>query len=271
MSLMKLKIFMEDLKMRQTQSASKKDNRKSILVIGLLLLLVAVIGFGGYTMSKYVTKKSVKDNKAQVAKWGFTIETQNVDKLFSDKYKAGGTVASTGDALIVKADTVGTNLVAPGTKGSMSFTIGGKAEVKAKVTFEITAGSSDISLTYEKDNVAAQDPYAPVKWTLKKGNAAVEGCSGVSLTTILNKLDSYDETVEAGEELANAGTYTIEWEWVFDNTANADSDNLDTLLGMIANNAATTKYVTEAGTYTKVNASTNISFGFVITVEQVKA
>lgn len=255
--------------MRQTQNASKKDNRKSILVIGLLLLLVAVIGFGGYTMSKYVTKKSVKDNKAQVAKWGFTIETQNVDKLFSDKYKAGGTVASTGDALIVKADTVGTNLVAPGTKGSMSFTIGGKAEVKAQVTFEITAGSSDISLTYKKDS-AAQQEYAPVKWTLKKGEAAVEGCSGVSLTTLLNKLDSYDETVEAGKELANAGTYTIEWEWVFNNTSNADSDNLDTLLGMIANNDATTKYVTEAGTYTKVEASTNISFGFVIKVEQVQ-
>lgn len=256
--------------MRQTQNASKKDNRKSILVIGLLLLLVAVIGFGGYTMSKYVTKKSVQGNTAQVAKWGFTIETKNVDKLFSDKYKAGGTVASTGEALIVKADTVGTNLVAPGTKGSMSFTIGGKAEVKAQVTFEITAGSSDISLTYKKDNVAAQDPYAPVKWTLKKGDAAVEGCSGVSLTTLLNKLDGFDETVEAGKELANAGTYTIEWEWVFDNTANPDSDNLDTLLGMIANNAATTKYVTEAGTYDKVNASTNISFGFVIKVEQVQ-
>lgn len=256
--------------MRQTQNASKKDNRKSILVIGLLLLLVAVIGFGGYTMSKYVTKKSVKDNKAQVAKWGFTIETQNVDKLFSDKYKAGGTVASTGEALIVKADTDGTNLVAPGTKGSMSFTIGGKAEVKAKVTFDITAGSSDISLTYKKDSAAQQETYAPVKWTLKKGEAAVEGCSGVSLTTILNKLNSFGETVAAGDELVNAGTYTIEWEWVFNNTANADSDNLDTLLGMIANNAATSEYVTEAGTYTKVNASTNISFGFVIKVEQVQ-
>lgn len=257
--------------MRQTQNASKKDNRKSILVIGLLLLLVAVIGFGGYTMSKYVTKKSVKDNKAQVAKWGFSIETQNVDKLFSDKYKAGGTVASTGEALIVKADTDGTNLVAPGTKGSMSFTIGGKAEVKAEVKFDITDGSSDISLTYKKDGAAQQETYAPVKWTLKKGDAAVEGCSGVSLTTLLNKLDGFDETVEAGKELANAGTYTIEWEWVFDNTANADSDNLDTLLGMIANNAATTKYVTEAGTYDKVEASTNISFSFVIKVEQVKA
>lgn len=256
--------------MRQTQNASKKDNRKSILVIGLLLLLVAVIGFGGYTMSKYVTKKSVKDNKAQVAKWGFSIETQNVDKLFSDKYKAGGTVASTGDALIVKADTDGTNLVAPGTKGSMSFTIGGKAEVKAKVTFDITAGSSDISLTYKKDSAAQQETYAPVKWTLKKGEAAVEGCSGVSLTTILNKLNSFGETVAAGDELVNAGTYTIEWEWVFNNTTNADSDNLDTLLGMIANNAATSEYVTEAGTYTKVNASTNISFGFVIKVEQVQ-
>lgn len=271
MSLMKLKNFYGGSQNETNSKPPKKDNRKSILVIGLLLLLVAVIGFGGYTMSKYVTKKSVQGNTAQVAKWGFTIETQNVDKLFSDKYKAGGTVASTGEALIVKADTDGTNLVAPGTKGSMSFTIGGKAEVKAEVKFDITDGSSDISLTYKKDGAAQQETYAPVKWTLKKGDAAVEGCSGVSLTTLLNKLDGFDETVEAGKELANAGTYTIEWEWVFDNTANADSDNLDTLLGMIANNAATTKYVTEAGTYDKVEASTNISFSFVIKVEQVKA
>lgn len=208
--------------MRQTQNASKKDNRKSILVIGLLLLLVAVIGFGGYTMSKYVTKKSVKDNKAQVAKWGFTIETQNVDKLFSDKYKAGGTVASTGDALIVKADTVGTNLVAPGTTGSMTFNVTGTAEVKAQISFSLTV-EHDVSLVYTKDG--KDETYAPVKWTLKKGENVL--VNGLTLNKVKEALEAEDAktTYQAGAAQIN-DTYTLEWAWAFDG-----DDVLDTYLG----------------------------------------
>lgn len=240
--------------MRQTQNASKKDNRKSILVIGLLLLLVAVIGFGGYTMSKYVTKKSVKDNKAQVAKWGFTIETQNVDKLFSDKYKAGGTVASTGDALIVKADTVGTNLVAPGTKGSMTFTVAGKAEVLAKVSVAMKAADGktaieDVVLNYKKGETAA--------------TALVNEGTLANVQTELAKL--YNANTAIATELNDE--YTLSWAWAFENAANPDTDALDTLLGWKANG---TDVPTDYGFTVEAGTCINISFSIEISVTQVQ-
>ena len=71
--------------MKQTQKTEKKDNRKSILLIALLLLLVAIIGFGGYTLSKYITSKDTS-GAAQVAKWGFKIEADNKN-LFGSEYK----------------------------------------------------------------------------------------------------------------------------------------------------------------------------------------
>ena len=44
-----------------------------MIIVALLLLLVAVIGFGGYTLSKYVSNKT-SGGTAQVAKWGYTVE-----------------------------------------------------------------------------------------------------------------------------------------------------------------------------------------------------
>ena len=43
--------------MRQTNTR-KKNNLRSMIIVALLLLLVAVIGFGGYTLSKYVSNKT---------------------------------------------------------------------------------------------------------------------------------------------------------------------------------------------------------------------
>ena len=100
--------------MRQTQNASKKDNRKSILVIGLLLLLVAVIGFGGYTLSKYVTKKS-ETGSASVAKWGYTVEAK-ADKLFGTKYTfetANSVVTDANAKLTVAASDAATKKLLP--------------------------------------------------------------------------------------------------------------------------------------------------------------
>ena len=260
--------------MRQTQNVSKKDNRKSILVIGLLLLLVAVIGFGGYTMSKYVTKKSVKDNKAQVAKWGFTIETQNVDKLFSDKYKAGGTVASTGDALIVKADTDGTNLVAPGTKGSMTFTVAGKAEVLAKVSVAMNvadgkAAIEDVVLNYKKGETAGT--YSPVKWTLtRKSKGETVATALVNEGTLANVQTELAKLYNANTAIATElnDEYTLSWAWAFENAANPDTDALDTLLGWTAN--GTTIPGDYGFTVEKAGTCTNISFSIEISVTQVQ-
>ena len=221
--------------MRQTQNASKKDNRKSILVIGLLLLLVAVIGFGGYTMSKYVTKKSVKDNKAQVAKWGFTVTAEN-NKLFGDKY-SNGKIAATDDKLTVKADSAGTNLVAPGLSGSMTFTVAGKAEVLAKVSVAMKAADGktaieDVVLNYKKGETAGT--YSPVKWTLtRKSKGETVATALVNEGTLANVQTELAKLYNANTAIATElnDEYTLSWAWAFENAANPDTDALDTLLG----------------------------------------
>ena len=147
--------------MRQTQNASKKDNRKSILVIGLLLLLVAVIGFGGYTLSKYVTKKSVQGN-ATVAKWGLSVKADG-SKMFGSNYKfetTNSVVTADNSSLTVKALSADRRLVAPGTTGSMDITIEGTAEVAAEITFAIKDGYQDDVLAYNTDK-----KYNPIKRT----------------------------------------------------------------------------------------------------------
>ena len=267
--------------MRQTQNAQKKDNRKSIFVIGLLLLLVAVIGFGGYTLSKYVTDKQASGN-ASVAKWGFTVTSDSANLLGSDyAYNAGKSNSiktdSTSATLTVSASTptsgTRSNLVAPGTTGSMTFEIGGTAEVKATVDIDMTV-NSDVVLKYK---TAANEPtaleYNPVKWTLKKRNASgtyevVENAAhksfqNVTLAEIAAELNTYDETVDANGTYAHAGSYTIEWVWDFE----GGNDALDTFLGTIANTPATTT----DGTYTKqTGTSTSIDFTLRISITQVR-
>ena len=250
--------------MRQTQNASKKDNRKSILVIGLLLLLVAVIGFGGYTLSKYVTKKSVKDNKAQVAKWGFTVTAEN-NKLFGDKY-SNGKIAATDDKLTVKADSAGTNLVAPGLSGSMTFTVAGKAEVRAKVAVNVADGYTDVVLNYTVGEDTTVKTYNPLKWTLKKDDVVVEGCEDLTFAKLVEKLNGMTETLNPGVETSLKGVYTIEWAWAFENAANPDTNALDTLLAMYSNNNT----ITANGDYkVAANTSVKLSFNLSISIEQV--
>ena len=226
--------------MRQTKT-EKKDNRQSVLLIALLLLLVAIIGFGGYTLSKYITSKST-DSTAQVAKWGFTVDADS-SKLFGDQYKwkdntNGSTTDGTG-TLTVKADTAGTNLVAPGTSGSMTFSVKGKAEVLAKVEMKVAAGYSDVALTLTKDG--KNYIYNPVKWTLKKNNAdVVTNGTLEAVVAALNGQYKVEEnkdtaTIAIGTEINDE--YTLSWAWAFEGTAvptgveGLTSDALDTLLG----------------------------------------
>lgn len=267
--------------MRQTQNTQKNSNKKSIFIIALLLLLVAVIGFGGYTLSKYVSSK--EDNgTASVAKWGFTV-TATGDGLFGTDYKydtAANTSISnstTGTVLTVSAktptaqDAKRSNLVAPGTQGSMTFTIDGTAEVKSKVAINLNV-TSDVVLKYTATGVT-DGTYNPVKWTLKKGvgesQAVVKAkdtnkdLANVTLAEIAAELNSYGADVEANATYANAGTYTLEWAWAFD----GQNDALDTFLGTIANTPATTT----DGTYTKAEGtSTTINFNLSVSVTQVK-
>lgn len=254
--------------MRQTQNAQKKDNRKSIFVIGLLLLLVAVIGFGGYTLSKYVTKKNASGS-ASVAKWGFTVSA-DAKNLLGQEYKYDGTnstVNAGGDKVTVKANTSAGNIVAPGTTGSMTFTIGGTAEVKATIAVNMTV-TSDVVLKYKTTAAPEATPveYYPVKWALKKtvDTTTTTVAENKTLAELKTELANLNATVGAGEAYANAATYTIEWAWAFE--VNEDTNKLDTFLGKIANDADATD-----DTYTKQNeTSTAFSFTLDISVTQVK-
>lgn len=260
--------------MRQTQN-TKKDNRKSIFVIALLLLLVAVIGFGGYTMSKYISSKTEKGS-ASVAKWGFTV-TADSSKLFGKTYEYDNTnkVSVVNDnatsGITVKADT-GANaerkVVAPGTTGSMKFEITAQnaSEVKAQIQVSVKEGYKDIVLVY-KEGEGNEQSYNPVKWTLKKGGVAAEADKNLTLAQLATKLNALTETVEAGANIKDiTGEYTIEWAWAFE----SGNDALDTLFGAYANNNATTT----DGTYTVITGtdktSTDISFEITISVTQLQ-
>lgn len=255
--------------MRQTQN-TKKDNRKSIFVIALLLLLVAVIGFGGYTMSKYISSKTEKGS-ASVAKWGFTV-TANSDELFGQNYKFVENVSKvtkdTG-SLTVKADTKNDTeeqkrmVVAPGTTGKITFDIKGKAEVLAavKIDFDYT---HDVALKYTNNGADVATPYTPVVWTLKKGTKTLATGTLAAIKTELLKVA--ETKIEAGTEVNDS--YELSWAWAFE----GGHDELDTLLGMYSNDTASTTNglyaVVADGTDTQIEFTLNLS---VVQLQENKA
>ena len=278
---------MEVLKMRQTQNTQKKDNRKSVFVIALLLLLVAVIGFGGYTLSKYVTKKS-ESGSASVAKWGYTIEAK-ADKLFGTKYtfdKTNSVVTDSNTKLTVEASDAATKKVAPGTTGSMTFSVKGTAEVLAQLSISMT-DVKDVKLVYKKGTDGAETAYTPVKWTLKKNDTVVSvklnesdatatALSGVSLAAIQKGLATVSTITPNATEIND--TYTISWVWDFENkTAGATSeqkeetDSLDTLLGMLANAGThTADKLVKNGDYAEVFGKSNTTIAFKLDISIVQ-
>ncbi len=263
--------------MRQTQNTQKNSNKKSVFVIALLLLLVAVIGFGGYTMSKYISSKS-DNGTASVAKWGFTVDAKATN-IFGTEYKydtAANTSISnstTGTVITVKAAEGNTsNLVAPGTTGSMTFSIAGTAEVRSKI--EVSLSGNDVVLKYRTSaNEETPLEYAPIKWTLKKKGETNALVNNGSFKDLQDGLVGLNATVEANANYTNAGEYTIEWAWAFDGTAsNANADKLDTLLGMVATKAGATHDALTNEGFTEVVADTKtaISFNLSVSVTQLQ-
>lgn len=246
--------------MRQTQNTQKNSNKKSVFVIALLLLLVAVIGFGGYTMSKYISSKSDKGT-ANVAKWGFTVHA-DATKVFGSNYEKAGGVSSTvtdktdATKLTVKASVADSKVVAPGTTGSMTFGFGGTSEVLAKFTFNLKV--TDISLAYTKD--AAAGTYSPIKWTLNDGTTnVVDGGTIEQVKTALNK----EVVLDPGAKLESKN-YTLTWVWDFESSA--ENNKLDTYLGKLANGDTVGEYEG----YTKTAANTTLSLELNISVVQLQ-
>lgn len=247
--------------MTQQNSERKNNTKKTAVIVALLLALIALLCFGGYTFSKYVTSDK-GSGTAQVAKWGYTV---NVDgsELFGKKYVFDGANTSTvnNDAAQVSvAASADNNVVAPGTSGKITFKVNGTAEVTSKLNIKID-NVKEISLTAKKTGVA-DEVYKPVKWTLKKGGAVV--VTDGTLADVAAKIAVTDTEIAANTNLGTDYEYELSWEWVFEDAATTVAgftvDQLDTFLGQDA--AASGDY-----TFDKV---TETSFNLTIKVEQVQ-
>lgn len=234
------------------QKSERKNNRKTTVIIALLLALIAILSFGGYTLSKYVTSGG-STGKAQVAKWGYTLEIDG-SNLFGKNYKfdsvdrVASKVTQDADGLTVKASgDYDHNVIAPGTTGSMTFTIGGKAEVKALIAMGIEP-IKDVTLKLQKSD-GEEIVYNPVKWTLKKNgdelpgmiNTTLHGVAGAFHDMIYNSASSVKNP---GDELKTT-TYELIWAWAFEGTGTFEgvtADELDTILGRRAKDKSYASY-----------------------------
>ena len=248
------------------RKSERKNNRKSAVIIALLLALIALLCYGGYTLSKYVTGSS-KTGTAQVAKWGYTMKVDG-SNLFGKNYKFDGVASKATaetDGLTVKASG-DYNVIAPGTTGSMTFTIKGQAEVKALIAMGITP-EKDIILKVQKAG-GKEIVYSPVKWTLKKNGVVVTGAENTTLEAVAATFH-HDPVVglkKAGDELAET-TYELIWSWAFEGTevfTGITINELDTIFGRCANDESYAAY----GDWTINKVCTEVMFKLDMQVTQ---
>lgn len=243
---------------------SNSDNRKkTVVIVALLLALVLLLGIGGYTLAKYITSGS-GDGTATVAKWGYTV---NVDtsNLFGKNYKA--TAIQSDDAEKANLDVASSSdakVVAPGTTGSMTIKVAGKAEVAAKLNIAIE-NADDISLTL------GENVYHPVKWTLNDGESDL--VTDGTLADVKTALEVKDQTIEIGTELNK--TYTLSWKWDFENAANFNDiaiDTLDTALGQLASDQVVTsvKKATDNTDVAITASNLTVKFTVKVSIEQIQ-
>lgn len=248
------------------RKSERKNNRKTAAIIALLLALIALLCYGGYTLSKYVTGSS-KTGTAQVAKWGYTMKVDG-SNLFGKNYKFDGVASKAtadADGLTVKASG-DYNVIAPGTTGSMTFTIKGHAEVKALIAMGITP-EKDIILKVQKTG-GKEIVYSPVKWTLKKNGVVVTGAKNTTLEAVAATFH-HDPVVglkKAGDELAET-TYELIWSWAFEGTETFTGitvNELDTIFGRCANDESYAAY----GDWTINKVCTEVMFKLDMQVTQ---
>lgn len=252
-----------------------RKNKKMLVAVAMVLMIALVAGMGAMTYSRYITSGTTGEQTATAAKWGFVV-TVNAENLFGSDYKKDGTNAVAkvdGSGKVVVNGTGEAKVVAPGTKGSMTISITGKAEVNAKLTIKRADGSELTEIKY--------GTYYPVKWTLNDGSTTTEYAT---LSELIEDLST--SQVLAPSAVDYNKQYTLSWEWPLVtataglNTTNRDVE--DTLIGFKANStdwsAITGTYVGDYKIGTAADEATNygsniettMSFSLVVSVEQTQ-
>jgi hypothetical protein len=262
-----------------------KKNKPMRLASALLVVTLLTTSMISSTFAKYVSSDSGSDT-ARVAKWGITVSASG--DLFGTTYKQAsdntiGTGAS-GETLTVKSS--GTDkVVAPGTQNTtgVTFKVNGTPEVSyiieasslnVKDVF-IAAGTYQVTKGDKTQIITLTENYSPIVYTLKKGSTTVTG----DLTTVtkaltdgLQGITSTQTTAVTHDSNKEADTeYTLTWAWAFNSAVN---DELDTLLGDLADGATLKKQDTGAATFTNdavagTDYNLNPNYEIAITVTQV--
>ena len=210
-------------------------NKKLLVIVATTLMVCLVMGMGAMTYSKYITTTNQHD-QATAANWGFVVTADATGLFGTDYNKTAGKDFATiverngnGVSVSAKADVNGDakKIVAPGTTGSMTFSVEGTAEVKAQITITLTAGSE---IKY--------NTYYPLVWTLKKGDTVVHTGTLAEIAEDFNTAGAV--TINPGDDASTAGTYTLSWEWPLVTATAAglngtDRNVEDTLIGYKVN------------------------------------
>lgn len=244
---------------------SINNKKKLMMVLSIAFMLTMVVCMGAFTFAKYVSSQTTGNQQANTAQWGFTISA-DATKLFGTDYSlesaAAATVVETGNGVAVKAEG-DNNLVAPGTTGSLTLVLSGKAEVLAKVSF---VANSDVKDIYVND-------YYPVKWTVTENGSPI--CSGKKLSEALDFVKTSisglgtNGVIAPGTDLSK--TYVLTWVWDFDG---ADTNHQqDTLLGLLSGGMTVEQLNDIYGddTVKAGNYSVSMLLGFTVTIEQLQS
>lgn len=264
------------------QTTHNENKRKKVfLITTLLLALLLIFAFGTYSLSKYVSQDK-GSGTATIAKWGYKVEVDDT-KLFGQEYKkvneeSWATVDGNGDVVVKAAADNDKNVIAPGTKGSMTISVTGNAEVAAELTVAMNATSvpTFVVTTGEPDSTVKYT-YSPVKFQVMVGEEA-QIISGTDKTVgTLEEVKTYLEKAttfgfEAFKDINKE--FEIVWEWAFEGddvpasegTGDVlDADLLDTWFGQYqANN--TTTFEHEEKQYSVVTGETKLDLTFDISI-----
>ena len=181
----------------------------------LLVMCLASSCFVGGTFAKYTSEATGSDN-AQIAKWYVTVGDADLgaDNTFTMDLFANSIIDTNDSAA---EQDVATQMIAPGTKGQISFAI---------------VNNSDVNLTYVVNFTSTEDVDTNIQFSLDNADWK-DTLNELDIpATPLNMTDNKDDTI------------TLYWKW--------DYDGDDTAVGLAAR---TTKkvYVSATVTATQVD------------------
>lgn len=210
---------------------------------------MAILAMATLTFARYTTSDNV-NKQATVAKWGYVV-TVNSDNLFGTHYgnPEGNyvTVKENGTSIVSSGSS---NVIAPGSKGSMTIQITGQAEVLSSLTFSLSGDSADVVLTKTGDE---SNKYRPIKWTLNDGSNDL--VKDATLEQLKTALEGQSNTSIAANTPVNK-SYTLSWAWALEG-----NNEYDIYLGKIANGNTITGYT----------ANTTLKLGLTVALQQIQA